>query len=136
MSRRSIRVIAVAAAVCIVAGGVWLATLSDADHYRLTQSNTALERVLSEHVVNGMSVDELEQLLGPARRDVNQAQQRAAVRQFMGWSPEDFPDGVEEGDEWIAYPTDADMVVNLQTRKGRLVNFKPQAFAQPMAGLQ
>ena len=135
MTRRRFFVFAVAV-VCVAAGGVWLLTLSDADHYRLTQNSVALDRVLSEQAVNGMPVVELEQLLGPAGRDVDQALQRAAVRQFMQQSPADFPDGVQEGDEWIAYPTDADIVVNLQTRGGRLVNFNPQAFAQPLAGLQ
>lgn len=136
MSRRWVRGLIIAAAICVVAGGTWVLTLSDAEHYRWTQNSEALDHVLSQEVDNGMPVEELEQLLGPAGHDVDQALQRRAVRQFMEQFPADYPDGVEEGDEWIAYPTNGGMVVNLQTREGRLVNFNPHAFAQPMTGLR
>ena len=66
----------------------------------------------------------------------NATRMRAIARQSIERSPADNPDGLQEGDQWLAYPTKDGMIVYLQTRDGRLVNFDPQAFSQPMMGLQ
>jgi hypothetical protein len=107
-----------------------LTTLSDAQRYRWFQSEDALYRVLYTQASNGMLVTDLERLLGPASRDLDQARWRKMMSKLIDKHPHEFPDGLEEGDEWIEYQTGI-ISQPIQVRDGRLVNFKPSAYAEP-----
>jgi DNA-directed RNA polymerase subunit RPC12/RpoP len=55
---------------------------------------------------------------------------RKMMSKLIDKHPHEFPDGLEEGDEWIEYPTGI-ISQPIQVRDGRLVNFKPSAYAEP-----
>lgn len=132
------RRIIIAAAALALLGGLAYATLPARWHYRLFHDEASLSEVLSQ-VEPGAPVSDLERLLGPIRRETGDARREllATYRGGTKIDPGHFPEGVTDDDQFLSVPM-GEMILHLQVRGERLVNFDPQDFgetSQPVAML-
>jgi hypothetical protein len=107
-----------------------LAGCSAAAHYRSRKDRESLLKVLREEVSPGDSLEEVQSLLGPGAVLSNPEDHRQTLRELADRSPERYPDGIEESDEFLVYPTRVGWVEVLQFRNGRLINFNPRQYEE------
>lgn len=100
-------------------------------HYRLFHDEASLLQILST-TEPGASLTELESRLGLFDRvhDEHRSQLISGYERAANSTPDAFPDGVTDRDEFIRLRMD-DAELNLQVRDKRLVNFNPRNFDQP-----
>lgn len=116
----------------LVSGIVLLVLLcgcSPAAHYRKHHDVESLFAVLSQQVTNGDSIEHIRELLGPSSPLSGSDKDRAAnnFAQLTQQRPQVFTEGVAGDDAFLAY-RGGTLVVPLQFRNGRLVNFDPRQF--------
>ena len=102
-------------------------------HYRVFHDEASLNHVLSRLVKPGDSVAHVTSLLGNGER-VSETERQEFVRVFQAFSrrsPELFPDGVTDDDGVFNYRLKG-VSVQFCYRNGKLVNFDPKDFEQPM----
>ncbi len=71
-------------------------------------------------------------LLGSGEVITEQQRQRLlkATRNFREQAPEAYPDGTQNGDQFLGYDLGA-LTTYLQFRNGRIVNFNPRDYDEP-----
>lgn len=99
---------------------------SHAAHYRTYRDGKSLYAVLHESVAPGDTIEKVEELLGLGR-EANHVTLMAAEK-LAREHPAAYPDGFEKGDRIIGYPIENTGVLNLQFRRGKLVNYSPAHF--------
>lgn len=102
---------------------------SPAAHYCKYHDGKSLYAVLHDSVRTGDSVEKVEGLLGAGQdgqgKNPNEAMKKMAAKNPSGW-----PDGVKDDDRMIAYPFDGGVILWLQFRNGKLINYNPADFTK------
>ncbi len=98
-------------------------------HYQQKKDVKSLYAVLYSQIINGCSVDEVQQLLGQDNPSMSE-RGSSAIRKLAERSPNNFPDGFQVDDHVIAYTTNEDFIVFLQFRNGQLINYNPGEFSK------
>lgn len=113
---------------CIFAGLLFGCSTSlppEAEHYRRARDTASLNQTLHRDVRPGDSVARVERLLGPGDRK-DQAKQLSFTKLCAERAPKFYPDGVQEGDEFLAFHAADNCSISLQFRNGKLVNHNPK----------
>ena len=102
-------------------------------HYRLFHDETSFNAVMSRRVKPEDSVAHVTSLLGPGERvsEVDRQQYVRVFEKFRQKSPDLFPHGVNETDGVLNYQLKG-LTVQICFRDGKLINFAPKDFEQPM----
>ena len=107
----------------------WPSSALEADHYQRFQDGKSLYAVLSGRIRRGDSLQEVEEQLGPAVPVEDMEAARTETQRNAAWNPDSFPDGVYDGDVFVAYPFE-NTILKLQFRNGTLVNHDPARFVE------
>ena len=99
---------------------------------RVFHSGGSFYTLMNGSIRIGMSVAEVEEMLGPGELLSGEArdQQLDWTSRFAARRPHTFPDGAQPGDQFIVYPLRGGATQHLQFREGRLINHLPEHFAE------
>ncbi len=119
--------------IAFIAGALAIVHWNDpALRYRRDHDEVSFRAVLHGRIANGDTIERVEAFLGPGKVKSDPKVRRSAATIAMQ-SPEEYPQGVDEGDEFRGYQTGPGVSTILQFRGRRLVNFDPRNYAGPSA---
>ncbi len=103
----------------------------ETDLQRLAQKNPpdaeSLFAVLHKQVKLGDSIQRVQELLGQGQPPRNPEKNLATAKKKATRYPQHYPDGAKDGDQFLVYVY-GNLVVDLQFRDGRLINFNPKEY--------
>jgi hypothetical protein len=120
--RLSWGLLAVAALTLSAAGFL---SLSPSFLYRLTGSQRQFNLAVSQSVLKGATLAQLENVVGPGQK----VSIPPWLRQMIERQPGAYPDGWTEGDTCVSYSFPGNSTWYFQVRDGRLVNYDPAVLA-------
>ncbi|MHC4876123.1 MAG: hypothetical protein ACYTGL_06460 [Planctomycetota bacterium] len=106
----------------------WPSGALEADHYQRFRDGKSLYAILSSRIASGDSLQHVESALGPGTPLTEEADaHRSELREQALWTPQRFPNGVQNADVFLTWPLE-DQSVTLQFRNGTLVNHRGEDF--------
>lgn len=100
----------------------------EVDQSSIVRTGNSLCDQLGSSVTAGDSLESVQKLLGPAMLVAEEQEQlRAKFRELILVDPEQFPDGLQNVDQFVSY-TEGSVQVYLQFRNDVLVNHQPAVF--------
>ena len=106
----------------------WPSGALEADHYQRFHDGKSLYAVLSSRIASGDSLEHVESILGPGTPLTEETDAfRSQLREQALWTPQRFPNGVQDIDVFLTWPLE-DRSVTLQFRNATLVNHRGEDF--------
>ena len=102
--------------------------LSRSDRYQRDRDEKSLYAVLHKDVKPGASRASVRALLGLGQEPLDYASKLESFKTLAERYPDEFPDGVQDGDVFVGHAIGTTMFCQLQFRDDRLINHKPEDF--------
>ena len=101
----------------------------EADHYERYRDGKSLYTLLRGSIEDGDSLEDVEDVIGSGEPLVDDMAEevRKQAREDSRWSPDSYPHGVLNSDNFVSWPVD-NQTVTLQFRNGYLINHDQSDF--------